>query len=321
MAEADNKEEEEETPFVIRSVTDDSVSPYKCRYYEDKYPKVDQLVMVNVVNVETLGAYVQLLEYDDIEGMVLLSELSRRRIRSINKLIRVNRKEVVMVLRVDREKGYVDLSKRRVPAEDVQAFTSKYNKAKHVHSILFNVAKTLGFMLEDLYTAIGWPLYKRFGHAYDAFKAAIVKEEEVFKGIEMPPQVKKELMKNIRRRLAAQPIKIRADIEVTCFTKEGIDAIREGLLAGKATSVDEIVSIKLIAPPRYVLTVTHLEEKVGVAILSKAITKIGEVMKAKCGRMAVKVAPHATSQQEDRDLQSTMQTLAKANMEVAGDDE
>ena len=35
-----------------------------------------------------------LLEYDNIEGMILLSELSRRRIRSINKLIRVGKQEV-----------------------------------------------------------------------------------------------------------------------------------------------------------------------------------------------------------------------------------
>ena len=37
--------------------------------------------------------------------MILLSELSRRRIRSIQKLIRVGRNEVVVVLRVDKEKG------------------------------------------------------------------------------------------------------------------------------------------------------------------------------------------------------------------------
>lgn len=37
--------------------------------------------------------------------MILLSELSRRRIRSVQKLIRVNRNEVVVVLRVDEEKG------------------------------------------------------------------------------------------------------------------------------------------------------------------------------------------------------------------------
>lgn len=37
--------------------------------------------------------------------MILHSELSRRRIRSIKKLIRVNKLEVVSVLRVDKKKG------------------------------------------------------------------------------------------------------------------------------------------------------------------------------------------------------------------------
>jgi translation initiation factor 2 subunit 1 len=39
--------------------------------------------------------------------MILLTELSRRRIRSINKLIRVGRNEVVVVVRVDQDKGGV----------------------------------------------------------------------------------------------------------------------------------------------------------------------------------------------------------------------
>lgn len=42
--------------------------------------------------------------------MILLSELSRRRIRSVQKLIRVGRDEVVVVLRVDEEKGKTFLS-------------------------------------------------------------------------------------------------------------------------------------------------------------------------------------------------------------------
>lgn len=42
--------------------------------------------------------------------MILLSELSRRRIRSISKLVRVNRTEIVMVIRVDKDKGNTLLS-------------------------------------------------------------------------------------------------------------------------------------------------------------------------------------------------------------------
>ena len=88
--------------------------------------------------------------------MILLSELSRRRIRSVQKLIRVGRNEVVVVLRVDKEKGlfllsnctfliylslgYIDLSKRRVSSEDIVKCEERYMKSKTVSSILRHVA-------------------------------------------------------------------------------------------------------------------------------------------------------------------------------------
>jgi translation initiation factor 2 subunit 1 len=79
--------------------------PLSCRFYKEKYPEIDDVVMVNVRRIQEMGAYVGLLEYDDIEGMILLSELSRRRIRSVNKLIRIDKTEPVIVIRVDKEKG------------------------------------------------------------------------------------------------------------------------------------------------------------------------------------------------------------------------
>jgi len=45
-----------------------------------------------------MGAYVQLLEYDNIEGMILLSELTRRRIRSVSKIIKVSGLPVLKVI-------------------------------------------------------------------------------------------------------------------------------------------------------------------------------------------------------------------------------
>lgn len=92
--------------------------------------------------------------------MILLSELSRRRIRSIQKLIRVGRNEVVVVLRVDKDKGmilyivflvtdynkllgYIDLSKRRVSPEDIAKCEERFMKSKTVASILRHVASKL----------------------------------------------------------------------------------------------------------------------------------------------------------------------------------
>ena len=61
-------------------------------------------------------------------GMILLSELSRRRIRSINKLVRVGRDECAVVVRVDREKGYIDLSKRRLSDDEKKRCENKFEK-------------------------------------------------------------------------------------------------------------------------------------------------------------------------------------------------
>jgi translation initiation factor 2 subunit 1 len=138
-----------------------------CRMYEAPFPEVDDVVMVSVKNIAEMGAYVHLLEYNNIEGMILLSELSRRRIRSISSLIKVGRQEPVMVLRVDKEKGYIDLSKRRVSEEDIAVCEERYNKSKLVHSIMRHVAETMEADLEDLYAHVGWPLYKKYGHAFE----------------------------------------------------------------------------------------------------------------------------------------------------------
>lgn len=73
----------------------------------------------------------------------------------------------------DHTTGYIDLSKRRVDPEDVVKCEERYNKAKAVHSVLSHVAKTHNLRVEDLCTSVGWPLYRKYGHAYDAFKIAL----------------------------------------------------------------------------------------------------------------------------------------------------
>jgi len=59
----------------------------RCRMYRNKYPDVEETVVVLVKRIDVMGVYVNLIEYDDTEGMILLSELSRRRIRSVKKLV------------------------------------------------------------------------------------------------------------------------------------------------------------------------------------------------------------------------------------------
>jgi len=294
-----------------------------CRMYENVYPDAEDLVIVQVKNVAEMGAYVSLLEYNGIEGMILLSELSRRRIRSINKLIRVGRTEIVVVLRVDEDKGYIDLSKRRVSMEDIQKCEERYNKSKAVHSIMRHVSETCKIRLEDLYKQFGWDLYKRFGHGYDAFKLMIQEPEKVLeKYPDIRDDVKQALLSNITRRLTPQPIKLRADIEVTCFSYRGIDAIKDALRAGEALSSEEMqIKIKLVAPPLFVMMTTSLDKEQGIAKLNEACDLITSVVQKAGGDVTIKAAARAVSERDDKMLASLMESLEKQNAEVGGDDE
>ncbi|KAL4783172.1 translation initiation factor 2, alpha subunit [Aspergillus varians] len=292
-----------------------------CRFYEDKYPEVDSYVMVNVKQIAEMGAYVKLLEYDNIDGMILLSELSRRRIRSIQKLIRIGRNEVVIVLRVDKEKGYIDLSKRRVSPEDVIKCEERYNKSKAVHSILRHVAEATQTPLETLYQQIAWPLNRKYGHSHDAFKISIT-NPDVWADVESPSDaVKRELTEYIGKRLTPHPTKVRADIEVTCFGYEGIDAVKNALRTAEAENTDDNqIKVKLVAPPLYVLTSQCLDKTHGVKMLEEAIQRIETTIKASGGGCTVKMSPKAVTEHDDAALQELMEKRERENMEVSGDE-
>lgn len=304
----------------------------ECRFYHSKYPEVDDVVMVQVKSIAEMGAYVSLLEYNGIEGMILLSELSRRRIRSITKLIKVGRQEPVMVLRVDKEKGYIDLSKRRVSPEDVQKCEERYNKSKLVHSIMRHVAETTGKDVEALYGEIAWPLYRLYGHAFDAFKTMVTDDgDAIFVRLDedkgapveiLTPEVKEALLKNIKRRMTPQPLKIRADVEMTCFNYGGIEHIKAAMRAAEGTSTEECpVKMKLVAPPLYVLTTQTLDKTKGIEVLTAACEACQKSIESARGKLQVKEAARAVSERDDRLLSEKMEALEAANAEVDGDEE
>ena len=75
-------------------------------------------------------------------------------------------------------------------------------------------------------------------------------------------------MATIARRLTPQPIKLRADIELTCYTPSGIDAIKKALRAGEKASTEAVpIKAKLVAPPLYVLS-TNATDKVCEDVVS-----------------------------------------------------
>ncbi|TKW36665.1 hypothetical protein SEVIR_2G454500v4 [Setaria viridis] len=305
-----------------------------CRMYEARLPEVDEAVMIQVRRIVDTGVYVALLEYNNIEGLIPQTELSRRRIRSIASLVRIGRQETAIVLRVDHDKGYVDLSKRRVSDQEARTCEDRYNKAKLVHSIMRHVADTVDLDLETIYERVAWPLYRKYGHAFDAFKLIAADPdvildpltyheeetgpdgEQVTKVVPaVTPEVKEALVKDIRRRMISQELKIRADVEMKCFQFDGVLHIKKAMRRAEAAGTEDCpVKMKLVAAPLYVLTTQTLDKEQGILVLTDAIKACSEAIEGHGGRLVVKEAPRTVSEREDNLF---LDSIAKLN--IAGD--
>ncbi len=105
--------------------------------------------------------------------MILSSEMSRKRVKYVKKLVKEGREEVLRVIRVDTQQGYIDLSKKSVQSDEIEEFKEKYYKSKKVHEIIRVLSSKTKVDMDKLYAQIAWPLYKTYGHAFVAFKEAL----------------------------------------------------------------------------------------------------------------------------------------------------
>lgn len=280
------------------------------RFYEAEFPQLEDIVVVQVRRIVDMGAYVSLLEYNGKEGMMLLSELSKRRIRSVSKLLRVGRTEICMVLRVDEEKGYIDLSKRRVAPEDGSAKEEYFAKSKAVHGIMRHVAGQNDINVEELCMKISWPLHKKYGNAYEAFRKHVNEEINVWDEIDFSQpgddlsdkavKLKEDIEVNLRRRLIQQMLRLRAKVEVSCTEYEGIDAIKKALLKGMEASKEECeLKIRLVACPLFILSCQCREKELGFGVLNEAMAFMKEAIEKEGGSFVIKVAPELVGREED----------------------
>ena len=134
--------------------------------------------------------------------------------------------------------------------------------------------------------------------------------------------MEEELKDYIGKRLTPQPTKVRADVEVTCFGYEGIDAVKGALRAAEARNgPDAQVKVKLVSPPLYVLTSQCLEKAHGLALLEGAIRGIEASIAEAGGGCVVKMAPKAVTESDDAELQALMEKRERENAEVSGDED
>lgn len=250
-----------------------------CRMYEQKLPSVDELVIVKVIKVEEQGATCQLLEYDNLEGMLPCTQYSKHYVRSIRKLIKPGRQYVLSVMNVDTEKNYIDLSKKHVTKEEIEKTNDRFKKSCYVHTFLSNLARHNNIELVELYTLFGWPLYKEYDHAYNGLEL-IASHHELIQQFHLNEPIIILIYTELDKKFAPKPITYITTVEVSCAGLEGVNAVREALVTGQnladelLASNEETLEITVVKPPEYNLTIKTINQELAKSTIAQCTALI-----------------------------------------------
>ncbi len=221
-------------------------------------------------------------EYKGKEGLIHISEISSTWVKNIRNHVREGQKVVLKVLRINTEKGQVDLSLRRVTGREKAETLLEWKKHKKAESILKSVIEKLALDSTSV-EKLNKLVLDEYGTRYDALQEAVEEGEEAFTKIGIDPTWAKVLTEVARTKIKSEKAKLKAVVELTCPKPDGIELIKKSLQNAKKARKPRgtLIRVYAVGSPRYRIEVTAKDyteaENVLKEAVDQALTTLGDL--------------------------------------------
>lgn len=261
------------------------------RFYKQKIPNINELVIVKVINITDNIIETELQEYNNLGATLFLSEVSRKIIKS--KKIKKGNLECVRVIEINPEKNYINLSKHNISSQEESRCIKNYKQHKLLFSIVSRVSTVTNININFFYENILWKnpnIYK-----------LIIKKDFTFldnlftsnnnsnNDLNNFETIKKNFIEVCNKKITENNYEIKSIIEINCFTFEGIDAIKKALQAGEKYHPN--IKIRLITSPQFeIITINNIKNE-GIEIVSNALKEIEKTILSLNGEFRIVQEP------------------------------
>lgn len=233
-----------------------------------EYPDVGDFVIGTVETVKDYGAFVNLDEYPNKKGFIHVSEIASGWIKYIRDYVREGQKVVCQVIDINKEKGHIDLSLKRVNEhqrrEKVQEWKNE-QRAKKLMEIVVERSK-----LKENVDEIINNLESKYGTLIAAFESAAM-DEEAFEKDNKGEWVK-SFIEVAKENIEPSKVRISGYVEMTSNSRNAIDDIKAALLL--VHKPDEGITIQYTGAPRYRIVVDATDYKMAEEKLKDAANTI-----------------------------------------------
>ena len=242
-------------------------------------PEQGEIVLATVTKVMDHGAYVTLDEYDDIQGFLHISEIAPGWIRSVNRFVRAGEKKVLLVKKVNSQRGDIDLSLKQVSKDQKKQKLKEVKKFEKGKTILKNVqdkAKLSDDEIEKLEDSI----YSKFDSVYDAFISIGRNGIDSVKELKLAKKTS-SVIEEICSKIKLPSVEIRGIMEITNNKSDGVEIIKKALL--DVIKKDDTIDITYLGAPKYRLSIISEDFKSAEKLLKPIVEEIETNIQKKKG--------------------------------------
>ncbi|MBN1646157.1 translation initiation factor IF-2 subunit alpha [Candidatus Woesearchaeota archaeon] len=238
------------------------------------FPEEGELVLCTVTNIQYHSVFVKLDEYDKT-GMIHISEVSPGRIRNIRDFVKEDKKVVCKVLRINEEKGHIDLSLRRVGENQKREKLAQIKNESKAEKLVEILAGRINVPVRELYEKLLNSVSENYDYLYDAFED-IVENDVPILDTGVPKEYAKELESIVRDKIKVREVQIGGDIKAFTYAEEGLKLIKEALT--KAEDSSPAVTIKYKGAGVYSISVIAHEYKEAEKVLKGAVDTATDIV-------------------------------------------
>jgi len=253
-------------------------------------PEIREFVIGTVVRITPYGAYITLDEYNNIEGLLHISEISSSWVKNIRDHVREGQKAVFKVLRTDSEKLHVDLSLRRVNEREKKDKLLGWKRERRGRKLLDMTAEKMKVSSEEAYEKIGIILEDRFGTIYTGFEKASEEGSDPLTKINIPSDWAAALVEVARAKVRIPRMKINGILELSCAKPDGVtvlkEAFRKAMDIKKPASAE--IKIYVVGAPKYRIEVLGESYKEVEKVLENSVQVLLKSLEAGGGEGSFK---------------------------------
>ena len=210
-------------------------------------PEQGEIVLATITKLMDHGAYVTLDEYENIQGFLHISEIAPGWIRAVNRFVKEGEKKVLLVKKVNPQRGDIDLSLKQVSKDQMKQKLKEVKKYEKGKTLLQNLKDKAKLNNEDI-DKVEDEIFGKYESVYDGFLDIARNGIGVIKDLKFSKKICNSI-EDICSKIKVPSVEIRGIMNITNPQADGVDLIKKNLL--EILQENSNVEITYLGAPKY----------------------------------------------------------------------